>query len=100
MLKPDLCKSLSNLKMIDLSNNRLESLFGLEHLSRLKRLICKNNQISDLQPLRNLSMLIEIDLQGNPVNSTTQVVQTIVTKKDILVLNLKNSPVMDKIQTI
>jgi len=45
-------------------------------------------------------MLIEIDLQGNPVNSTTQVVQTIVTKKDILVLNLKNSPVMDKIQTI
>jgi len=60
--------------MIDLSNNKLESLSGLEHLSRLKRLICKNNQISDLLPIKNLSMLIEIDLQGNPVNCFAQVI--------------------------
>lgn len=86
--------------MIDLSNNKLESLCGLEHLTRLKRLICNNNQISDLSPLKNLSMLIEIDLQGNPVSSLSQVIQTIVLKKDILVLNLKNSPLMEKVQSI
>jgi glycine cleavage system regulatory protein len=36
-------------------------------------------------------MLIEIDLEANPIKSLDTVLQTIVTKKDLLVFNLKRS---------
>jgi hypothetical protein len=36
-------------------------------------------------------MLIEIDLEGNPVKSVETILDVIVTKKDLLVLNLKQS---------
>jgi hypothetical protein len=37
-------------------------------------------------------MLIEIDLEANPIKSLDTVLLTIVTKKDLLVFNLKQSP--------
>ncbi len=87
---PMVCKSLHNLKMIDIFNNELESLQGAEHFTRLKRLICKNSNVSDLTPITDLTMLIEIDLLNSKVHQ--DILATIVTKKDILVLNLKFSP--------
>jgi hypothetical protein len=44
-----------------------------------------------LQPLQELTVLIEIDLEGNPVTSVETILEAIVTKKDLLVLNLKQS---------
>ena len=68
-LSPSVCSSLCNLKMLDVSNNRLEHLQGVEHLVKLKRLICKSNLVECLRPMRNLTMLIEIDLESNPIKS-------------------------------
>lgn len=86
--------------MLDISNNGLESLEGIQGLTKLKRLVCKNNQISDLKPLESLTMLIDIDLENNPVDSISQVLGTILSKKDLLVFNLKLAPCMVKTTTI
>jgi len=36
-------------------------------------------------------MLVEIDLEGNPVTSVETILEAIITKKDLLVLNLRQS---------
>ena len=41
-------------------------------------------------------MLIDIDLENNPVDDIKQVHQTVESKKDLLVFNLKLSPVTVK----
>ena len=43
-------------------------------------------------------MLTEVDLENNPVDSSQQVRQLVIGKKDILVLNLKLAPLMVKVQ--
>ena len=62
-------KTLSNLATLEISNNGLESLEGIQQIHRIKRLIARNNQIQNLEPLINLNMLIEVDLENNPVDS-------------------------------
>ena len=91
-------KSLSNLYTLEISNNGLESLEGIDSIIRLKRFIAKNNQIQNLAPMVSLKMLTEVDLENNPVDSSQQVRQLVLGKKDILVLNLKLAPLMVKVQ--
>lgn len=91
-------KSLSNLNTLEVSNNGLETLDGIEQIIRLKRFIAKNNQIQNLEPMTSLKMLTEVDLENNPVDSSQQVRQLVIGKKDILVLNLKLAPLMVKVQ--
>ena len=45
-------------------------------------------------------MLIEIDLENNPVDCMEQVLATIVSKKDLLVFNLKLAPCVVKTTNI
>ena len=92
-------RSLSNLTTLELSNNGIESLEGLEYVLRLKRLIARNNQIQSLEPVHTLQLLIEMDLENNPIDSAMQVLKAVQNKKDILLLNLKLAPLMVKIQT-
>ena len=42
-LNVDVMRTLCNLSTLEISNNGIESLEGLEHVSRLKRLIARNN---------------------------------------------------------
>ena len=44
-LDTNVMHSLSNLTTLEISNNGIESLEGLENVTRLKRLIARNNQI-------------------------------------------------------
>lgn len=44
-LKSEMTSNLKNVSTLDLSQNGLESLNGLQSMKRLKRLIAKNNQI-------------------------------------------------------
>lgn len=44
-LDVNVMRSLSNLTTLEISNNGLESLDGLENVHRLRRLIARNNQI-------------------------------------------------------
>lgn len=67
---------------------------GVQHLSRLKRLIVNNNKVSNLRPLQGLRALVEINLENNPVSKWEEVLLAVIDKKDILVLNFKNSKVI------
>ena len=42
-LNVEVMRTLCNLSTLEISNNGIESLEGLEHVSRLKRLIARNN---------------------------------------------------------
>ena len=62
-------------------------------MTRLKRLLSKNNQVLELQPLNPLQSLVEIDLENNPVDNYVKLLEMLRNKPDILVVNLKLSPV-------
>ena len=64
-LSQEVTSQLTLVTTLDISNNGMESLQGLEHLKRLRRLISKNNFISDLSPIEEISTLIEIDMENN-----------------------------------
>ena len=75
--------SLTNLTSLNLSDNKISSLIGLEKLTNLKNLDLSNNQISALYPLENLVHLGEVydtDENGNDVYGS---------------LNLENNPLSD-----
>lgn len=63
-------------------------------MKRLKRLISKNNLIIETLPLKEITTLVEIDLESNPLDSFPKLFENLMNKNDILVLNLKMSPVM------
>jgi Leucine-rich repeat (LRR) protein len=91
--------NLKNLTTLDVSYNGLEALDGVEAMSRLKRLLSKNNQIQELEPLYALQSLVEIDLENNPVDNYVKLLDMLKNKSDILVVNLKLSPVFLTVQS-
>ena len=60
---------LTQLTSLDLSNNELSSLSGLENLSNLSSLDLRNNQLSSLEGLGQLSNLSYLDLRNNQLSS-------------------------------
>jgi len=92
-LNPEILAKLTSLKTLDISNNNLVSLDGVQGLNRLKRLLAFTNNISSLEPVRELTMLVEIDLESNLISSKEQVIDIVMNKKDILVFNLKQTDV-------
>lgn len=98
-LSPEVAMNLKNLTTLDVSYNGLEALDGVEAMSRLKRLLSKNNQIQELQPLNALQSLVEIDLENNPVDNYFKLLEMLKNKSDILVVNLKLSPVFLTVQS-
>jgi Leucine-rich repeat (LRR) protein len=91
--------NLKNLTTLDVSYNGLEALDGVEAMSRLKRLLSKNNKIQELEPLYALQSLVEIDLENNPVDNYVKLLDMLKNKSDILVVNLKLSPVFLTVQS-
>ena len=69
-LDTTILQGMQNLKVLDVSNNNMLSLDGVQYLARLKRFICQNNMIADLTHLNDLVMLVEIDMQGNQLESS------------------------------
>ncbi|XP_059843054.1 leucine-rich repeat and guanylate kinase domain-containing protein-like isoform X4 [Hypanus sabinus] len=69
-------KGLANMKRLhklDLSNNKIETLIGLEDHDLLETINLENNQISDLDEimhLRNLQLLRKLNLLKNPIQGT------------------------------
>ena len=92
-LSHEVTANLKNLTTLEVTSNGLETLDGVQPMKRLKRLLSKNNQVQDLQPLKEIYTLVEIDLENNPVDNYSQLISLLEGKKDILVVNLKLSPV-------
>ena len=76
-LNVDVMRKLTNLTTLEISNNGIESLEGLQHVTRLKRLIARSNQVQELEPIYDLQRLIEIDLENNPIDSALQVLRSV-----------------------
>lgn len=91
-LNPEAVKSLKNLRCLDISGNMIESLQGIENMENIKRLLAKNNQITDVSPMNPLKNIIEIDLENNPAENYVKLLTMVSNKKDILVLNLRFTP--------
>ena len=68
-------------------------------MRRLKRLLCKNNQVSELNLMRDITTLGQADSESNPVSSFNSLLNVLSNKKDILVFNLKLSPMMLTVQS-
>ena len=56
----------NNLRVLDISNNELESLLQISSLRNLEKLYAQNNQISSVSPLAVNLKLRELYLKGNP----------------------------------
>lgn len=62
------------LRIIDLSNNRIESVVGIRQLKRLSKLLLKGNRITTLderacEELSLCASLMTLDLAENPISS-------------------------------
>ena len=55
----------SNLKCLKLNNNRITNINGLENLKNLQKLFLRNNKISEIKGLENLRNLKHLELSGN-----------------------------------
>lgn len=62
--------ALPRLKYLNISNNRIRSLDGVEKAARLQVLHANNNQIADLKPLRELKELRDLFLSNNRIKQT------------------------------
>ncbi len=60
-------KTLKNLKTIDLTYNKLDSLAPLQDFSVLEIFKAQNNKITEIPPLPSLKDLKILDLEGNPI---------------------------------
>jgi hypothetical protein len=56
----------SNIQVLKLNNNDLSKVEGLENLERLEKLFLRNNRIANIEGLKNLVNLKLIDLSNNP----------------------------------
>jgi hypothetical protein len=56
----------SNIKILRLNNNQITKVKGLENLKRLEMLFLRNNRITKFESLDNLINLKHIDLSNNP----------------------------------
>ncbi len=59
------------LEKLDLSGNRLESLYDLQSLEKLRELDLSDNQVADPTPLAYLTELEKLDLSNNRLTSVT-----------------------------
>ena len=98
-LDPTICSEMHNLKVLDISSNSLTDLDGIQHLRKLKRLLAQSNNLSRLTALKELQMLVEIDLSHNEIDSKAEVIKAIINKKEILIFNLRQTPLSLKTRT-
>ncbi|MFW9969885.1 MAG: leucine-rich repeat domain-containing protein [Candidatus Odinarchaeota archaeon] len=60
-----LTENLDDILELDLSNNRISEIKGLENLKNLKKIYLKNNYIEKIEGIERLNKLEFIDLSGN-----------------------------------
>lgn len=72
---------------LDVSNERIKSIVGIENLDSVTRLNLQNNNIEDLSPLMEMASLEEVSIGGNPYDEA-----------DVKSLQNKNITVITKVE--
>lgn len=80
-----------NIKVLDLSSNRIERIGRLGELYFLEKLFISSNRIEDISALRNLDNLVEIDLSFNLIES----IDALVGLKKLRYVNVMGNPIAD-----
>ena len=94
--KPEGLENLKELIELNLSDNQISSLKGIELIYSLKKLILNGNIIKSTVPLENLKNLITINLQCNKLHD----ISGITLLKDLSEINIAQNPILEKIKRI
>ncbi len=62
---------METITVLDLSENGIENLAGIEYAINLQNLNVWNNKIDDISPLEHLTNLTTLSIAANPINSLT-----------------------------
>mmetsp|Transcript_3090 Transcript_3090/g.6396 ORF Transcript_3090/g.6396 Transcript_3090/m.6396 type:complete len:570 (-) Transcript_3090:4946-6655(-) len=89
--------SLRRLHTLDVSNNQLSSLEGLELLSGLKCLYMTHNRLESLDGLERNQGLLELDVAQNPIK-TIEGLHALELNDSLSVLNLKDTPYYNELR--
>ena len=87
----DSISSLTNLKYLSLSENRIEDISAISKLTALESLNLSRNRISNIAPLSNLTKLEVLDLSLNKVHDISAVAKLTLLKE----LNLASNQIND-----
>jgi len=84
---------LAQLTTLDISNQGVTSLNGLEYATNLTTLYATNNAINDTSPIAGLTNLTTIDLNGNPCTGCdTVAIWTLLVVLDLLLSSSGSTP--------
>ena len=81
--EPILKTRLAQLTSLQVNNQRVDNLTGLQYAVNLTRLVLNNNQIRDLTPLRGLTKLTTLDLRQNPLSDISALASLNLSSLDI-----------------
>jgi Leucine-rich repeat (LRR) protein len=84
---------MTNLTVLDLSNNMICQVELLGELVSLKTLFLKNNHVTDIRPLLALGQLMELDLENNEIFSIKEV-DAWSLHPSLIVFNLKSNAIL------
>jgi len=79
------------LKKLNLNNNQLTNISGLDKLKEIQNISLSNNNIEDISTITNLKYLQELDLSYNHIHH----IKSLTGHKKIAVLNLRNNHIQD-----
>lgn len=80
-----------NIKLLDLSCNRIERIGRLAELYLLEKLFLSDNRIEDISALRGLDSLVEIDLSFNMIES----IDVLVGLRNLQYVNVMGNPLQN-----
>ena len=86
--KLDGIENFINLKILKLNNNRISQIEGLENLKKLQSLSLRNNLISEIQGFDELTNLEYFDLSGN--KKINEIPETLNNSQSLKILKLSN----------
>ena len=85
------------LKILDLSNNKIENITQIESLVNLEILNFSHNNITVISSLIKLTLLKELHLNNNKLMYTTSTFKTLIELKKLSNLSIENNPFLEEI---
>nr|KAG5705889.1 hypothetical protein BaRGS_030779 [Batillaria attramentaria] len=84
--------SLINLRILDVSNNKLESLDGLSSLPKLEELYAHRNELRDILPVMSCGQLRVLNAANNHITSLDTTLKVLSNLRFLQVLSLHSNP--------
>ncbi|MHA1473366.1 MAG: leucine-rich repeat protein, partial [Promethearchaeota archaeon] len=83
----------TNLKTLKMNNNKIKSIKNLEKLTELRSIIFRNNSLSEIQDIKGLTKLHHLDLSGN--SKISKIPDSLNELESLAVLKLANCSIKE-----